>query len=334
MRDAQCLDESQRRFSNHCLEDALLRAGLATHVNACTDAETFVASNVIVSAFTSAGSSWLSEPSRKATPVFALDHLSRPHTGIDPYALCASQMRWHCHIFGRPVRRPDAYWICGTGMGRSGTACTDLSISTFVNDRSTERIVMSPKASLRILGISGSLRKASFNAAALRAVAALLPEGMSFETASLEAIPFYNADVEAEGFPAPVIQLRHEVAEADALVFAVPEYNFSVSGVLKNALEWLSRPPDPPAYGKPCAMFGASVSPLGTARGQFHLRHICVSLNMISVNTPHVDIASASGKVDGDGVLVDPSALDQLRQLMDELERLTTLIRSRAAQNR
>jgi chromate reductase len=163
-------------------------------------------------------------------------------------------------------------------------------------------------------------------------VAELLPEGISFETASLEAIPFYNADVEAEGFPGPVIQLRHEVAEADALVFAVPEYNFSVPGVLKNALEWLSRPPDPPGFGKPCAMFGASVSPLGTARGQFHLRHICVSLNMVPVNTPHVDIASAGagGKFDGQGALVDPSALDQLRQLMDELERLTRLIPSRA----
>jgi len=187
---------------------------------------------------------------------------------------------------------------------------------------------MASEASLRVLGLSGSLRKASFNSAALRTVAQLLPDGISFGIADLGAIPFYNADVEATGFPAPVAHLRREVAEADALVFAVPEYNFSVPGVLKNALEWLSRPPDPPASGKLCAMFGATVSPLGTARGQFHLRHICVSLNLIPVNTPHVDITSAAAKFDAEGNLVDPGAQDQLRQLMDELRRLAMLMRS------
>lgn len=182
---------------------------------------------------------------------------------------------------------------------------------------------MTSEASLRVLGLSGSLRKASFNSAALRTVAQLLPDGISFRVSGLGAIPFYNADVEAAGFPAPVAQLRREVAEADALVFAVPEYNFSVSGVLKNALEWLSRPPEPPANGKPCAMFGASVSPLGTARGQFHFRHICVSLNLIPVNTPHVDITSASEKFDSEGNLVDAVAKDQLRQLLEALKRFT-----------
>jgi NAD(P)H-dependent FMN reductase len=106
------------------------------------------------------------------------------------------------------------------------------------------------------------------------------------------------------GFPAAVERFRSHVAAADALILAAPEYNFSVSGVLKNALEWLSRPPNPPAFGKPCAMFGASVSPLGTARGQFHLRHICVSLNMTPVNAPHVDITNAKTKFDAESRLI------------------------------
>ena len=114
-----------------------------------------------------------------------------------------------------------------------------------------------------------------------------------------------------------------EVAAADALIFAVPEYNFSLPGVLKNALEWLSRPPAPPADGKPCAVFGASVSPLGTARGQFHFRHVAVSLNMIMVNVPHVDINSAKAKFDAESRLTDQASLETLRQLVTELNRLT-----------
>ena len=112
----------------------------------------------------------------------------------------------------------------------------------------------------------------------------------------------------------------------------MPEYNFSVPGVLKNALEWLSRPPNPPTNGKPCAMFGASVSPLGTARGQFHFRHICVSLNMIAVNTPHVDIANAKTKFDAQGRLNDQASIDLIRQLVGELRNLT--IRLRDSQGR
>ena len=136
-------------------------------------------------------------------------------------------------------------------------------------------------------------------------------------------MPFYNADVEQRGLPDAVQRFRAEVAAADALIFAVPEYNFSLPGVLKNALEWLSRPPAPPADGKPCAVFGASVSPLGTARGQFHFRHVAVSLNMIMVNVPHVDINSAKTKFDAESHLTDQASLETLRQLVTELNRLT-----------
>ena len=186
---------------------------------------------------------------------------------------------------------------------------------------------MSARSAIKLLGISGSLRAQSYNSAALSVVGSVLPEGMEFEVASLDELPFYNADVEERGFPAAVESFRKKVEAADALIFAVPEYNFSVPGVLKNALEWLSRPPDPPTNGKPCAVFGASVSPLGTVRGQFHFRHICVSLNMIPVNVPHVDITNAKTKFDAEGLLIDQASVDLIRQLVDELWRLTMRLR-------
>jgi chromate reductase, NAD(P)H dehydrogenase (quinone) len=187
---------------------------------------------------------------------------------------------------------------------------------------------MSNGRSISLLGISGSLRVHSYNSGALRTVSSVLPEDMHFAMASLADLPFYNADVEQRGFPVAVEQFRSEVAAADALMFAVPEYNFSVSGVLKNALEWLSRPPNPPAHGKPCAMLGASVSPLGTARGQFHLRHVCVSLNLIPVNAPHVDIANAKTKFDSEDRLTDQPSIDLIRQLIAELRSLTLRLRA------
>jgi chromate reductase, NAD(P)H dehydrogenase (quinone) len=186
---------------------------------------------------------------------------------------------------------------------------------------------MASQMPIKLLGISGSLRKQSYNSGALRAVGSLLPEGMTFEIAGIADIPFFNADVEQTGFPNAVKELRSRVAAADALIFAVPEYNFSLSGVLKNALEWLSRPPNSPVAGKPCAVFGASVSPLGTARGQFHFRHVGVSLNMMIVNTPHVDITNAKAKFDAESQLTDQLSIDALRQLLQELKSLTFRLR-------
>ena len=186
---------------------------------------------------------------------------------------------------------------------------------------------MSAPSPIKLLGISGSLRARSYNSGALSVIGSVLPEDTEFEVASLTDLPFYNADVEQRGFPAEVESFRRKVAAADALIFAVPEYNFSVPGVLKNALEWLSRPPDSPTNGKPCAVFGASVSPLGTARGQFHFRHICVSLNLIPVNTPHVDLTNAKTKFDAEGLLIDQASVDLIRQLVGELRNLTIRLR-------
>lgn len=185
---------------------------------------------------------------------------------------------------------------------------------------------MSASRPIKLLGMSGSLRSQSYNSAVLRLVGSILPEGMTFDVVSLIDIPFYNADVEQRGFPAPVENFRQLAGTADALIFAIPEYNFSVSGVLKNALEWLSRPPNSPVNGKPCAVFGVSVSPLGTARGQFHFRHICVSLNMIPVNVPHVDITNAKSKFDAEVQLTDQAAVDSIRELLLALRNLTVRV--------
>jgi chromate reductase, NAD(P)H dehydrogenase (quinone) len=186
-------------------------------------------------------------------------------------------------------------------------------------------------SAIKLLGVSGSLRKQSYNSGALQAVPALLPAGVSFGIADISALPFYSADVEQTSLPDAVKKFRAEVAAADALIFAVPEYNFSLPGVLKNAMEWLSRLPNPPANGKPCAVFGASVSPLGTARGQFHFRHVCVSLNMMMVNVPHVDINNAKDKFDAASTLTDRATLDALRQLLAELRNLTLRLRGTEA---
>jgi chromate reductase, NAD(P)H dehydrogenase (quinone) len=186
---------------------------------------------------------------------------------------------------------------------------------------------MSAPSTIKLLGISGSLRAYSYNSGALSVIASVLPDGMEFDAASLADLPFYNADVEQRGFPAAVESFRSKVAGADALIFAVPEYNFSVPGVLKNALRMVVTTPNSPTNGKPCAVFGASVSPLGTARGQFHFRHICVSLNMIPVNAPHVDITNAKTKFDEQGRLIDQASVDLIRQLVGELRNLTIRLR-------
>src|ERR1700686_3470048 len=137
---------------------------------------------------------------------------------------------------------------------------------------------------MNILGISGSLRKGSFNTAALRSARDLAPEGVAIETADLTEIPLYNEDVRAQGYPPAVERFREQIRAADALLFATPEYNLSLSGVLKNAIDWASRPPDQPFGGKPAAIMGAGAGMAGTARAQYDLRRSCVFLDMHPLN--------------------------------------------------
>ncbi|HZB90914.1 MAG TPA: NAD(P)H-dependent oxidoreductase [Stellaceae bacterium] len=169
---------------------------------------------------------------------------------------------------------------------------------------------------VKTLGISGSLRKGSFNSAALRAAQELVPEGMSLEIADIAEIPLYNDDVRAGGYPPPVQHLRERIAVADALLFATPEYNYSYSGVLKNVIDWVSRPPDPPVIGKPVAIMGATPSLWGTTRAQYHLRQCFVFLNMMPVNKPEVLIAQAGTHFDADGKLTNQTTRDLIAQLL------------------
>src|SRR3954447_13324115 len=158
---------------------------------------------------------------------------------------------------------------------------------------------------MKVIGLSGSLRRGSFNTAALRAAQELAPEGMTIETGEIGDFPLYNDDVRAAGYPLPVERLRSQLAAADAVLFVTPEYNYSVPGVLKNAIDGASRPPTQPFDGKPVAIMGASPGLLGTARAQYHLRQIFVFLNGMVLNRPEVMIAQAGGRFDAEGRLTD-----------------------------
>ena len=153
-------------------------------------------------------------------------------------------------------------------------------------------------AALRILGIAGSLRKGSFNRAALRVAQQIMPEGAVLDAFELDDIPPFNQDKE-QPLPEPVQRLKAAVQAADAILFVTPEYNYSMPGVLKNAIDWGSRPPGQSVWGgKPCAIMGASPGMFGSARAQYHLRQVCTALNLLPLNQPEVMIAAAADKFD------------------------------------
>ena len=172
---------------------------------------------------------------------------------------------------------------------------------------------------LKILGIPGSLRQASFNRFALVAAQALLPAGASLDIFELEGIPVYNQDLDKQP-PARVVEMKTRVRAADAILFATPEYNYSMPGVLKNAIDWASRPYGDSAWqGKPVAVMSASVGILGGARAQYHLRQSFVFLNMYPVNQPEVLIANAAQRFNERGELTDEAARELIRKLLAEL---------------
>jgi chromate reductase len=172
---------------------------------------------------------------------------------------------------------------------------------------------------MHILGISGSLRQASLNTAALRACATLLPDGVTFSLADLSEVPLYNEELRVQGLPQSVQQLREQINAADAIIIATPEYNYSFPGVLKNAIDWASRPPDQPFDGKPIALMGATPGGLGTSRAQYQLRQVFIYLNSQLLNRPEVMISAASSKFDADGKLIDEPTAENLRKLLAAL---------------
>ena len=157
---------------------------------------------------------------------------------------------------------------------------------------------------IKLVAFCGSLRKASFNRMALHAFIERVPAGVTVQTIEIGDWPLYDADIQAKGFPDKVQAAQKAMLAADGIVFATPEYNYSISGVLKNAIDWLSRMTPQPFAAKPIAMFGASGGPLGTARAQYHLRQMMVFLDGRPVNKPEVMIGAAQTKF-ADGKFTD-----------------------------
>jgi chromate reductase, NAD(P)H dehydrogenase (quinone) len=172
---------------------------------------------------------------------------------------------------------------------------------------------------MKILGIAGSLRKHSYNAAALRAAQQVAPAGVAIDIFDLNGIPLYDQDL--DGTPPPrVTEFKAAIRASDAILFATPEYNYSIPGVLKNAIDWASRPYGDSAWaGKPAAVMGATIGQLGTARAQYHLRQVFVFLNMPALNQPEVMITQAHTRFDKDGNLTDEPTREFIRKQVEAL---------------
>ncbi len=177
--------------------------------------------------------------------------------------------------------------------------------------------------SLTILGIAGSLRKASCNRAVLSAAQQLAPKDSPIEIFDLEGIPVFNQDNE-DPAPARVAEFKKKIRTTDAILFVTPEYNYSIPGPLKNAIDWASRPYGDNAWdGKPVAMMGASPGMLGTARAQYHLRQCFVFLNMYPLNKPEVMINNCTERFDEQGNLSDEDTREHIRKLIHALANWT-----------
>jgi chromate reductase, NAD(P)H dehydrogenase (quinone) len=179
------------------------------------------------------------------------------------------------------------------------------------------------KKNFKILGFAGSLRKDSYNKALLRAALELLPEGAELEIFDLEGIPFFNQDLENE----PVEKLKEfktKIRAADAILIATPEYNYSIPGVLKNAIDCASRPHGDNAFAhKPVAIMGASPGMLGTARAQFDLRHCFIFLSCFALGQPEVLVSFAHEKIDKNGKVIDQKTRGLIKELLENLVTLS-----------
>jgi chromate reductase, NAD(P)H dehydrogenase (quinone) len=175
-----------------------------------------------------------------------------------------------------------------------------------------------------VVGFAGSLRRGSYNRGLLRAATELAPPALHIVIHELDGIPLYNGDVEAAGAPSSVVQLRDAIRKADGLLIATPEYNHGVPGVLKNTIDWLSRPPrDSALNGKVAAIMGASPGMIGTARGQSQLRQAFAFTNTYALLQPEVLVGRAHEKFDADGRLVHQATREFLATF---LERFADLI--------
>lgn len=174
---------------------------------------------------------------------------------------------------------------------------------------------------LQVLGVAGSLRQGSYNRALLRAAQGLSPDGMTVQIFDLAAVPLYNGDVEAEGDPDGVTAFKDAIRRADAVLMATPEYNHGVPGVMKNAVDWASRPPrDAALNGKPVGIIGASPGITGTARGQSQLREAFGFTNSYAMPQPELLVFRAHEKFDAEGRLTDEATAKYLRRYLEAFE--------------
>jgi chromate reductase len=189
-----------------------------------------------------------------------------------------------------------------------------IKVETDVSDATIEL------KELHILGIAGSLRTRSFNRGLLLSAQEHAPAGMLIDIFDIAPIPLYNGDVETEGDPESVVKFKSAIGAADALLIATPEYNYGIPGVLKNAIDWASRPPGKSSIsGKPAAIMGATPGTGGTARAQLQLRQTLAATRLHVMTHPEIFVAGATSKFDENGQLTDEDTLKQIRKLLDGL---------------
>ena len=179
------------------------------------------------------------------------------------------------------------------------------------------RVMAERVATIRVAGLVGSLRQGSYNRALLRAAMALQPEGMEIVDIDLRSLPHYDDDLEHAGETPEIHEFKARIAAADALLFVTPEYNYSIPGILKDAIDWGSRPNGKgPLRQKPVAIMGCATGMAGTRRAQLHLRSICTALDLWDMKKPEITVAGAAEKFDADGVLTDEETRELLRAFL------------------
>ncbi len=172
---------------------------------------------------------------------------------------------------------------------------------------------------MKILAISGSLRKDSYNTSLLRVAQSVAPQGVEIELADIGALPLFNQDIEAN-FPEAVAAFKKKIEASDAVLFAIPEYNYSFSGVLKNALDWASRPYGKNSFGgKPAAIMSAAYTMGGGARAQYHFRQVAVYLDLKLINQPEFMLPAPHEQFDEGGNLKDAALKSRVQAVVEAL---------------
>lgn len=179
------------------------------------------------------------------------------------------------------------------------------------------------------VAISGSLRKASYNTMVLKTLQKIAPKHIRIKQLLIDDVPFYNADLHEKKFPAAVEKLNDAIKKADAVIFVTPEYNYSIPGALKNALDIISRSPKKPFNLKPVGIMGASPGLLGTARAQYHLRQTMVFLNAYAMNQPEIMISKVNEKFDASEKLTDQETATMLLKFLDALAEFSDTFNSK-----